>query len=499
MAVKIVYQIFTEKKHRRRQDAKVYDKSLSHGVSLKKQPHHSAPQKPTMLAKPIEHISQAISAAGGQAIIVGGWVRDHLLGLDAKDIDVEVYGLPLARVEELLGTFGEIITIGRSFGVLRIKGLDVDFSLPRRDSKVASGHRGFKVEFDPDLDFAEASRRRDLTINSMGLDPITHTLLDPHNGHADLQTGTLRATCPERFSEDPLRGVRVAQFAARFAMLADRQLKQLMAELDLSELSPERLFTEFHKLLIKGQRPSVGFELLRETGLIRFFPELNALIGVPQDKQWHPEGDVWQHTMLVTDEAARLRDGGEDDLVLMFGALCHDFGKPATTVEEGGRIKSHAHNTVGRKHAERFLTRLRAPNQLSVRVKALVEHHLTPALFIKQGATAKAYRRLARKLDKANVSMELLTRVAWADHLGRTTPDALQRVFPAGEKFLKTAQELLVEQKGPEDVVLGRHLIARGLAPGSYFHDILARCREIQDETGWTDPERILRRVFKGE
>lgn len=446
-----------------------------------------------MPAESIQPIARAIAAAGGRAIIVGGWVRDHLLGRDAKDIDIEVHGLTLEGIETVLKSFGPVITIGRAFGVLRVKGLDVDFSLPRRDSKMAAGHRGFTIEFDPGLDFREASRRRDLTINSMGFDPVTGEVLDPHGGRADLNAGILRATCPERFPEDPLRGVRVAQFAARFGMVADPRLKRLMAGLDLGELSPERLFAEFEKLLLRGQRPSAGFELLRETGLIRFFPELESLIDVPQDREWHPEGDVWTHTLLVLDEAARLRDGGRDDLILMFAALCHDLGKPETTVEEGGRIKSHGHNIAGLGRTEDLLGRLRASEKTLVRaVKALVEHHLAPALFVKNGATHKAYRRLARKLDAAGVSMELLTRLASADHFGRTTPDALRRDFPAGETFLQMARALSVEQESPRDVVLGRHLIARGMRPGVRFHGILTRCREIQDETGWQDPGQIL-------
>nr|VFK12309.1 MAG: tRNA nucleotidyltransferase (CCA-adding enzyme) [Candidatus Kentron sp. LPFa]VFK24316.1 MAG: tRNA nucleotidyltransferase (CCA-adding enzyme) [Candidatus Kentron sp. LPFa] len=450
----------------------------------------------TTLPEPILRIAKAIHAAGGRAIIVGGWVRDHLLDLDAKDIDIEVYGLTLPQLQGVLGNFGPVLAIGRAFGVLRVKGLDVDFSLPRRDSKVAAGHRGFSIRCDPNLDFEEASRRRDLTINSMGLDPITHDVLDPHGGRADLHTGILRATCPERFAEDPLRGARVAQFAARFDMRVDPKLKRRMATLDLGELSAERLFTEFRKLLLKGRRPSTGLTLLRETDLIRFFPELAALIGTPQEPKWHPEGDVWAHTLLVVDEAAHLRDGGEDDLALMFAALCHDLGKPETTVKIDGRIKSHGHDIAGIKYVDSFLGRLRAPHKLIARVKALTEHHLAPALFVKQNATAKAYRRLARKLHKAEVSMALLVRVARADHFGRKTPDALAHDFPASETFLRNAETLLVEREAPQDVVLGRHLIARGMEPGAHFHAILTQCREVQDETGWRDPERILDRIL---
>ena len=203
-----------------------------------------------------------------------------------------------------------MITVGRSFGVLRVKGMDVDFSLPRRDSKVGAGHRGFDVETDPSLDFATAAKRRDLTINSIGLDPLTDEVLDPHGGVADLEAGVLRATDPAAFAEDPLRGLRVAQFAARMAMSADAQLEALCARLDLSEVSPERIFDEMRKLLLKGVKPSLGFELMNRTGMLTIFPEVAAMSDVPQDPQYHPEGDVWIHTMMVIDAAVTLKDDG---------------------------------------------------------------------------------------------------------------------------------------------------------------------------------------------
>ena len=441
-------------------------------------------------------IARAVAAAGGRALVVGGYVRDKLRGEDSKDYDVEVFGLDLPTLERTLTRFGEVIAVGRAFGVLQIKGLTIDFSLPRRDSKVATGHKGFEVEFDPHLDFATAARRRDLTINSIGLDPLTGEILDPHGGRADLERRVLRATDASHFAEDPLRGLRVAQFAARFAMTPDGELVRLCRALDLAELSAERVLEEWRKLLLKGVRPSIGLELLRTTDLLRFTPELASLIGVPQDPEWHPEGDCWVHNQMVVDEAARLRDGGADDAALMFGALLHDVGKPPTTVTEDGRVRSPSHDVRGVALAEAFLARMRAPLELVSRVCALVEHHLAPALFVKQGATAKAYRRLARKLGAAGASAELLVRVARADHLGRTTDEARARVFPAGDEFLARARELAVERVPPKDAVLGRHLIARGMKPGVEFGAILERCREVQDETGWTDAEQILGRVL---
>ena len=511
------------------------------------------------LAPPINEIAAAVRDAGGRAVVVGGWVRDHLLGVHSKDVDVEVFGLDVARLETLLAGFGKVHAVGRAFGVFRVGYIDVDFSLPRRDSKCGPGHRGFDVAPDPSLDFAQAARRRDLTVNSIGIDPLTAEVLDPHGGRRDLERRVLRATDPARFPEDPLRGLRVAQLAARLDMTPDDALIALCRALDLSELSGERVFEEFRKLLLRAAKPSLGFEFLEDTDLLRFFPELDALRGVPQDPEWHPEGDVWVHTLMVLDVAASLRRAGEDvgepgratrpavahshgdgggesgpnrvirpvaasvsrhggdtgeghpesapaaasphnrggeDLVLMLGALCHDLGKPATTVRAGGRIRSHHHDVEGIAPTRTLLARMRAPGALTAQVAALVEHHLAPALFVRNGAAAKGYRRLARKLERAGVGIELLVRVARADHLGRTTADALAGRFDAGDAFLAAARAHSVEHAAPRDAVLGRHLIARGRQPGPGFAPILERCRDVQDETGWTDPDRILDRVL---
>ena len=510
-------------------------------------------------------VAKAVRDAGGRALVVGGWVRDHLLGVRSKDVDIEVFGLGVERLEALLSCFGRVHAVGRAFGVLRVGGIDVDFSLPRRDSKRGPGHRGFDVVPDPSLEFAEAARRRDLTVNSIGIDPLTGEVLDPHGGRRDLERRVLRATDPARFPEDPLRGLRVAQLAARLEMAPDEELVVLCRALDLSELSGERVFDELAKLLLRAAKPSIGFRFLEDTDLLRFFPELDALRGVPQDPEWHPEGDVWVHTLMVLDVAASLRGGdmgpgaqhsdpsarppaaadstgtggrgadatalpaddavpshagGEhdensaaplvedgtrsraggsgEDLALMLGALCHDLGKPATTERVGDRIRSFRHDLAGVAPTRALLGRMRASGALADSVAALVAHHLAPALFVKNAATAKGYRRLARKLERAGVAIELLVRVARADHLGRTTADALAGRFDAGDAFLATARAHSVEHAAPRDAVLGRHLVARGMQPGPEFGPILERCREIQDETGWTDTERILDHALAG-
>ena len=441
----------------------------------------------------VRDVATALREFDGRAVLVGGAVRDGLLGLPVKDLDVEVFGVDLNTLRRVLALDGKVSSVGQSFGVLMIHGLDVDFSLPRRDSKVAEGHRGFDIEFDPTLSFEAAARRRDLTVNAMGIDLESGEFLDPFCGRQDLEAGVLRATDPSTFDEDPLRGLRVAQMAARFCMRVDPALNELCAGLDLSELPGERVHEEFRKLLLKGREPSRGFVFLKESRLLRFFPELAGLVDVGQDPLWHPEGDVWAHTLMCLDAAVALRDGvGADAEALMFGALCHDFGKPLTTQTIDGRIRSLGHDQAGSEPTRDFLENMRASTALVERTIALVEQHLAPALLAEQGAKPKAYRRLARKLSAAGVTMQLLERVARADHFGRTTEDAIARNFPAGDQFLEQARALEISTEGPSDVVQGRHLIARGHEPSPQFGEILDRCREVQDETGLRDPDAIL-------
>jgi tRNA nucleotidyltransferase (CCA-adding enzyme) len=286
--------------------------------------------------------------------------------------------------------------------------------------------------------------------------------------------------------------------AARFCMSVDSALPDICASLDLSELPGERLHEEFRKLLLKGREPSRGLLFLRSASLLEYFPELEALIDVPQDPTWHPEGDVWTHTLMSLDRAAELRTLEEtENEAMMFSVLCHDFGKPDTTSEVDGRIRSIAHDQAGTGPTNAFMDRLCTSSELRERTVALVEHHLAPVQLVEQAATPKAYRRLARKLGRAGVSLRLLERVARADHLGRTTQEAKANRFPAGDAFLERADALDVGRVGPKDVVLGRHLIARGREPAPQFAAILERCREIQDETGLTEPDAILERALR--
>jgi tRNA nucleotidyltransferase (CCA-adding enzyme) len=443
-------------------------------------------------------LCRKITDAGGQPWLVGGAVRDWLLGTRSDEVDFEVRGFSIDGLREVLETEGEVIEVGRAFGVLRLRHIDADFALPRRDSQEGRGHRGIHAEIDPDLDPVVAARRRDLTINSMALNPLTGELADPLDGLTDLREGHLRACDALTFGEDPLRALRVMQLTARLEMEPDEELRLICAGQDLGELSSERVFGEFQKLLLLSGAPSIGLRFLESTGLIAHFPALNDLVGVAQDPKWHPEGDVWDHTLLVVDAAAGLRDGGDDDLVLMFAALCHDLGKPATTVVAmDGRVRSPAHDLAGERRALEFLGGMRAPGELTAKVRTLTREHLAPAVFHEQESGDRAWRRLARRMARTGTSLELLARLARADHYGRTTGQARRREFPAGDHFVERARALGIDSKPPRDIVQGRHLLALGMKPGKEIGAILDRCRFVQDETGWTAVDRILDRVLE--
>ncbi|MGB0706210.1 MAG: CCA tRNA nucleotidyltransferase [bacterium] len=425
-------------------------------------------------------LANAIHQQGGQPILVGGSVRDYLLGqIIPKDLDLEVYHLEANELEMVLSQFGKVLRVGKSFGVLKLitENAEYDVSLPRRESKTGKGHKGFLVNADPQMTFEEASARRDFTINSIGFDPIHQLWLDPHHGQEDLRKGVLRHVGPA-FAEDPLRVLRGAQFAARLNFQLAPETIELCQTLDLNELSRERLLGEFKKLLLRAERPSIGLEILRQTKILRFFPELEALIDVPQDPTWHPEGCVWTHTLMVVDEAAKLRVGEEKaDLVLMFGALCHDFGKPETTIWKDGHWRSPAHDVLGMQPTEKFLRRLTDEVSLIEKVTVLVREHLRPSMLYndREKVTPGAIRRLALR-----VSIPELLLVAEADHFGRTTDDALRREFPAKQWLLDQASKLDVRDEKPKPFLKGRHLLQLGMRPGPQMGKVLEEAFALQ-------------------
>jgi tRNA nucleotidyltransferase (CCA-adding enzyme) len=446
----------------------------------------------------VQAIAQRVRDGRGRALLVGGCVRDELLGRDPKDLDVEVFGVPAADLRMLLEGFGRVDAVGESFAVYKIGGVDV--ALPRRESKAGRGHKGFVIEGDPHLSVAEAARRRDFTINAISRDPLTGELVDPFHGQADLHARRLRVVDPATFADDSLRVLRALQFVARFELTVDDETRALLASIPLDDLPAERMWGEVEKLLLMAERPSAGFALARDLGVTsRLWPELHALIDCPQEREWHPEGDVWIHTLMVIDEARRRiadLDRGPA-LAMMLGAVCHDLGKPATTAFIDGRLRSPGHEEGGVAPATALLDRLNVHtfDGYDVRraVLGLVAHHLKPSMFKKSPTPVSdgAFRRLAQKVD-----LELLARFAQADCRGRTG----EFDCSAMDWFLERARALGVEHRPPAPLVLGRHLIELGVAPGPGMGELLKRLFERQLdgdittlEQGLAEAERLVR------
>ncbi len=435
-------------------------------------------------------IALAVRDAGGRALVVGGWVRDAIAGRTSKDVDLEVFGVPADRLRALLEAFGRVDTVGESFTVYKIDQIDV--SLPRRESKTGRGHTGFSVEGDPSLSIEDAARRRDFTINAISLDPLTGDLLDPFGGRDDLARRLLRVVDARTFGDDSLRVLRALQFAARFELtLTDDTLAQCRT-IALDDLPAERIWGEMEKLLLQADRPSIGFALALDLDVVdRLWPELKALVGCPQEPAWHPEGDVWVHTLMVVDEARkRIADLTRGPATaMMLGAVCHDLGKPLTTAVIDGRVRSPGHEERGVEPATQLLDRLNVHSLDGYDVRAtvlgLVAQHLKPSAFQKSSTPVSdgAFRRLAQKVD-----LELLARFSMADCFGRTGSFDCS----AGDWFLARARALGVEHDAPAPLVMGRHLIALGVSPGPQMGQLLATIYDAQLDGEVTTVEQGL-------
>ena len=434
----------------------------------------------------IPRLARAVRDAGGRALLVGGCVRDRLMGREAKDWDVEVYGVEPARLRELLARFGRVNVVGEAFTVYKL-GRDLDVSLPRRERKTGRGHRAFYIEGDPSMSFEEAARRRDFTVNAILEDPLTGETIDPFSGRSDIDARLLRAVAPETFVEDSLRVLRAAQFAARFGFGVEEKTVGLCRSIDLTDLPAERVWGELEKILLVARSPSDGLGWLDKLNVTpQLFPELDALKGVPQEPEWHPEGDVFVHTLLVCDRARELVDDLDYPrrVTVMLAALCHDFGKPSTTEFVEGRTRSRGHEEAGVAPALALLERLKVFTlegyDVRAQAAALVADHLKPGEFYRARAevTAGAFRRLARRCE-----LELLYRVAKADSLGRNAPWVpRERWFTAEaqEWFIARARELSVARRAPAPLLMGRHLLEMGLKPSPLVGEIQRAVYEMQ-------------------
>ena len=432
------------------------------------------------------NLAQAVGVEGGRALLVGGCVRDLLMGHEPKDWDVEVYGIEPIKLRAMLDQIGNVNVVGEAFTVYKL-GTDLDVSLPRRERKSGRGHRAFVIEGDPSMTIEEAARRRDFTINSITQDPLTGDVIDPFHGREDIESGILRAVSLDTFAEDSLRVLRAAQFAARLEFRVHPDTVELCRSIDLSDLPAERIWGEMEKLLLRARRPSIGLGWLQALNAIdQLFPELKRLIDVPQDPEWHPEGDVFVHTRLVIDRARELIEDlpYAKQVTVMLAAIAHDFGKPATTEFIEGRLRSRGHEEAGIAPAASFLDRLNIHTldgyDVRAQVIAVVRDHLKPGEFFKKREEVGdgAFRRLARKCE-----LDLLYRVAKADSLGRNAdwvPRGKWFDSEAQEWFIQRAKELAVDQQPPAPILLGRHLLEMGLQPGPRIGEITKAVYEMQ-------------------
>lgn len=438
-----------------------------------------------------------------RALIVGGFVRDSLMGLSPKDLDLEVYGVSLERLNSILEEHfpNKVDSVGKAFGILKVhigEGLELDVSIPRRDSKQGSGHKGFQISGDPSMSIKDAAARRDFTWNALAACPLDGEIFDPYQGLSDLRSGILRVTDPLLFKDDPLRVYRAAQFIARMQLSVEDQSFLLMREVvdqqEFTELAQERVTEELKKLLLKSPKPSIGLEMLRALGITQaLFPEMHALISVPQDPEWHPEGDVWIHTKMVVDQAARLLRSRpnmytEDErLVVMFSAICHDFGKPSKTEFIEGRYRSRGHESAGVEPAKQFLARLSLSDSIKQGVLACTAHHMRPCELMRSFEKGKLnekqvilqVRQLIKRISPLN--LETFLTLTEADTRGRGIPGVAVDPYLPGEFIRDLSIKKQIEKQSKSPYLQGRDLIQMGLVAGKQFGIILAEVEQQRD------------------
>ncbi|MCK4338698.1 MAG: CCA tRNA nucleotidyltransferase [Candidatus Cloacimonetes bacterium] len=453
-------------------------------------------------------IAKAVKDNGGRAYLVGGCVRDMVLEQISKDFDLEVYKLQPSEVEKIVKQFGKISDVGKSFGVLKLffgEGIEIDVSLPRTDSKIGIGHKGFDVNTDPYMSLNEAASRRDFTINSMAFDPLTDKLYDPFDGLNDLNKKILRVTNSETFGDDPLRVLRALQFVARFELKIEPESKKIIQGMipQLKELPKERIFEEWKKLLLKSEKPSLGLSAGMELGVFKeLHPEFLLLPQTPQDSESHPEGDVWSHTLKCVDEAAKIirRENLVEKIafIIMLTILCHDLGKPFTKQVRNGLYVYPEHDKAAQELTKKFLSEIGADKNIKAKVLKLVTNHMAPLNLylseVKRGEKVKygEIRRLATKIYPATIYELVLLADAdyWGTIISSNQIDSEKSKFPgwspAGKWLLKRAQAIQVDKCKPKDIIKGKDLIDLGLKPGLKFGVIIELANQLRDEKNFT-------------
>jgi tRNA nucleotidyltransferase (CCA-adding enzyme) len=433
----------------------------------------------------VVRLCSQLHEAGGHVWLVGGCVRDLFLQKAPKDWDLEVFKLQEQELERVLKELGHVQHVGKHFGVFKLwlHDVELDIALPRKEKKTGFGHKGFEVVCAPELAPEQAVLRRDFSINAMMFDPLTSTLLDFHGGQEDLAEKKLKHVS-EAFAEDPLRPLRAMQFASRLGLTLDKSTAKLCETLktEADTLPLSRIWQEWLKWS-EGDKPSLGLHALKDMAWDALYPELYILQSCEQDDYWHPEGDVWIHTSLVVDEAARLaKERGlnqEQRTILLFAALCHDLGKPATTfTNEEGKLCSPNHSEAGIEPSKHFLQRIGAPKWLQQAVVPLIQEHVT---HFSGEPTVRAVRRLAKRLSPMSIQMwEMLTE---ADACGRA-PAPPSRPALA---WLKLAETCHVQSQAEKPIVTGKLLITWGIKPSKDMGEWLKKAYAAQLDEAFCD------------
>lgn len=479
-------------------------------------------------------IAQAIHEKGGRAFFVGGKNRNHFMKQmgypfaekEDKDIDMEVYFLPKEVLAQILSQFGEIDYVGRSFGVFKLKHTNIDIALPRREVQAkilhnertiilphhidkveienmypnykikicpeeSFGHKDFIIVSDPFMSFKEAAERRDFTMNSIMVDVLSGEVLDPFNGVRDIKNRLIRATNPKAFVEDSLRVYRAIQFSARLNFHIEENTKRLCQQVDLSSLPKERVYAELEKLLMKSEKPSIGLRYMEELGILRYHPLLKTMVDCPQEPTHHPEGSVWNHALMVVDEAAKRKHESKNPVSFMWAALLHDIGKPATTEARDGKITTYNHDKKGKELAVDYLKTITNDKRLISEVATLVEHHMKPILYYKSkdNITDGAFRKLSTKVD-----LKELILLSTCDRLGRKNIDTHKEESEL-LWFKNRCSSLNILEEKPKPIITGKLLLTLGYKPGPRMGKIIKEAYQTQLEKNW-DEKQLTEFIF---
>lgn len=425
----------------------------------------------------LKSIAKEISSKGGKVYYVGGYVRDKILGRENTDIDVEIYGIEVKEVEEILGKYGKVDTVGAVFGVLKVHGLDIDFTFPRTENKKGNKHTDFVVTVNPMMTEKEAGKRRDFTMNTIMENVLTGEIIDNYGGVSDIKKKTLRYVDRETFVEDSLRALRGCQFSARFGFDIDTSVIEVCKGMEYRNLSIERINEEFKKLLLKGKYVSKGLRYMKEMGILKqLLPEIDSLSGIEQNKEFHAEGDVWEHTLLVVDEASKLKNKSSDPLLFMYASLLHDIGKIYVTKQASdGRIMSHNHDIVGSERFEETLRKMETSNKMNKQISYLIKNHMKAHRLLEM----KQYK-VKKLMVEGNIKDLLLLNLA--DEKGRISEKYSSD--NANKEYKEKLNLVRSLSKGAEysitPYIQGKDLIRLGYKPSKEIGEMLKYGFDLQ-------------------